>query len=79
MNRICGHIYYRYLLGDTHCVLALTDECLSVILSLWSDCDKLKCVWSGTELSVGWFHFCTGAVSQVNSSNRILAGEKINK
>lgn len=53
---------YRDLLGDTHGILALTDKCLFVVLSLWSHCDELKCVGSGAELSVGWFHLVAGAV-----------------
>lgn len=65
----------RNLRGDTHGILALTDKCLFVILSLWSHCDELKRVGSGTELSVGWFHFLTGAVSQVDATNRILTEE----
>lgn len=60
------------LLGDTQGVLALADQCLSVVLSLWSDCDQLKCVGSGAELSVGWFHFFTGAVSQVDAADGVL-------
>lgn len=60
------------LLGDTHGILALADQCLFVIFSLWPDCDELKRVGSGTELSVNWFHSVTGAVSQVDASNGIL-------
>ena len=63
------------LLGDTHGVLALTDECLSVVLSLWPDCDELECVGSGAELSVGWFHSLAGAVGQVDATNGILTEE----
>lgn len=74
---MCCHNYW-YLLGDTHGILALTDERLFVILSLWSDRDELKCVGSGTELSVYWVHCATGAVSQVDTTNGTLVGRENN-
>lgn len=64
------------LLGDTHGVLALTDQRLSVVLSLWSHCDQLKCVWSGAKLSVCWFHLLAGAVSQVDAAHGMLTEEE---
>lgn len=73
---ICKHVNCRNLRCDTHGVLALTDECLFVILSLWSDNDELECVRSGTKLSVGWFHFLTSTVSQVDATNRILTEDR---
>lgn len=68
----CSTVTGRDLLGDTHGVLALGDQRLLVVLSLWSDRDELQCVGSGTELPVHWFHLLTGAVGQINTTDGIL-------
>lgn len=64
------------LLGDTQGVLALTDQCLFVVLPLRSDRDELKRVRSGTKLSVCWSDLLTGAIGQVDSTNGILSKHK---
>lgn len=64
------------LLGDTHGVLALTDECLLIVLSLWPHRDELERVRSGAELAVDRFHLGTGAVRQVDATDGILTGEE---
>lgn len=58
--------------GYTHGVHALADQSLAVVLSLGPNCDQLKCVGSGAELSVSRLHPLTCAVGQVDAANGIL-------